>query len=169
MRRVRHDLRLATPWVLNGRVRRAAGLSQTNKEEPMERGPIPLNVHAALEPLIAAVIVAAPWIFGFSDVNSATWVCVVVGVVMLLAGSMTDWRMSLMRVISIRTHFMTDLVLAAVLILSPFIFGFSDDGGATLFTIIAGVLEAIAAISTRWDPVEAEEYHTRSTPGARTR
>ena len=63
----------------------------------MDRGPIPLNMHAALEPLIAIVIIAAPWIFGFSDTDSATTICVVVGVVMLLAGAMTDWRMSLVR------------------------------------------------------------------------
>jgi SPW repeat len=130
----------------------------------MERGPIPLNVHAALEPLMAIVIIAAPWIFGFSDVNGATVICVIVGIVMLLAGAMTDWRLSLVRLIPLRMHFATDLVLAAVLVLSPFVFGFSDEGGATRFTIIVGVLELMTALSTRWDPVEAEEYHTRSSP-----
>jgi hypothetical protein len=130
----------------------------------MERGPIPLNVHAALEPLMAVVIIAAPWIFGFSEVDSATAICVIVGVVMLLAGSMTDWRLSLVRLIPLRMHFATDLVLAAVLILAPFVFGFSDKGGATRFTIIVGVLELMTALSTRWDPAEADEYHTRSSP-----
>jgi len=130
----------------------------------MERGPIPLNMHAAIEPLMAIVIIAAPWIFGFSEVNSATVTCVIVGIVMLLAGSMTDWRLSLVRLIPLRMHFGTDLLLGAVLILSPFIFGFSDNGGATRFTIIVGALELMTALSTRWDPNEAEEYHTRSSP-----
>jgi len=130
----------------------------------MERGPIPLNVHAAIEPLMAIVIIAAPWIFSFSEVNSATVICVIVGIVMLLAGSMTDWRLSLVRLIPLRMHFATDLVLGAVLILSPFVFGFSDEGGATRFTIIVGALELMTALSTRWDPTEAEEYHTRSSP-----
>jgi SPW repeat-containing protein len=123
----------------------------------MDRGPIPLNVHAALEPLIAIVIIAAPWIFGFSDVDDAKAVCIAVGVVMLIAGSMTDWRLSLVRLIPLRMHLMTDLLLGAVLILSPFVFGFSDQGGATRFTIIAGVLELITALATRWDPLEAEQ------------
>ena len=123
----------------------------------MDRGPIPLNVHAAIEPLIAAIVIAAPWIFGFSDVDSAKAVCIVVGVVMLIAGSMTDWRLSLVRLIPLRMHLMTDLLLGAVLILSPFVFGFSDEGGATRFTVIAGVLELITALMTRWDPTEAEE------------
>lgn len=123
----------------------------------MDRGPIPLNVHAALEPLIAIVIIAAPWIFGFSDVDDAKAVCIAVGVVMLIAGSMTDWRLSLVRLIPLRMHLMADLLLGAVLILSPLVFGFSDQGGATRFTIIAGVLELIAALATRWDPLEAEQ------------
>jgi hypothetical protein len=110
-----------------------------------------------LEPVIAAVIIAAPWIFGFSNVDDATVVCVAVGVVMLIAGSMTDWRISLVRLIPLRMHLATDLLLGAVLILSPFVLGFSDQGGATRFTIIAGALELITALATRWDPIEARE------------
>jgi hypothetical protein len=134
----------------------------------MDRGLIPLNTHAAIEPLIAAIVIAAPWLFGFSDVDSAKAVCIVVGLVMLIGGSMTDWRLSLVRLIPLRAHLMTDLLLGAVLVLSPFIFGFSDEGGATRFTVIAGVLELMAALMTRWDPAEAEESavdrRSRSTP-----
>jgi SPW repeat len=134
----------------------------------MRRGPIPLNTHAALEPLIAIVIIAAPWIFGFSDADDAKTVCIAVGVVMLIAGSMTDWRFSIARVIPLRTHMMTDLALGAVLILAPFVLGFSDNGGATRFTVIAGALEILTALATRWDPLEAQESavegRQRSTP-----
>ncbi|HEX4668531.1 MAG TPA: SPW repeat protein [Solirubrobacterales bacterium] len=132
----------------------------------MDRGPIPLNAHAALEPLIAIVIIAAPWIFGFSDVGDAKAVCIAVGVLMLIAGSMTDWRFSLVRLIPLRVHLMTDLLLGAVLILSPFVFGFSDEGGATRFTIIAGVLELITALATRWSPAEAQPTYTRESRAA---
>ncbi|HEV7770536.1 MAG TPA: SPW repeat protein [Solirubrobacterales bacterium] len=134
----------------------------------MRRGPIPLNTHAALEPLIAIVIIAAPWIFGFSDVDDARILCIAVGAVMLIAGSMTDWRLSIARVIPLRMHMMTDLALGAALILAPFILGFSDNGGATRFTVIAGALEILTALATRWDPREAEESAVdrrhRSTP-----
>jgi hypothetical protein len=139
----------------------------------MDRGPIPLNAHAALEPLIAIVIIAAPWIFGFSDADDAKAVCIAVGVIMLIAGSMTDWRLSLARVIPLRVHMMTDLLLAAVLILSPFVLGFSDNGGATRFTVIAGVLEALTALATRWDPAEAApsavDRRSQATPAGHHR
>jgi SPW repeat len=131
----------------------------------MDRGPISLNTHAMLEPLMAVLIIVAPWLFGFSDVSDAQTICIVVGAVMLIAGAMTQWRYSLAKLIPLRTHFMTDLLLAAVLILTPFIFGFSDEGGATRFMIIIGVLEAFTALSTRWDPAEADEG--RRTDGGR--
>jgi len=122
----------------------------------MERGPIPLKMHAMLEPIMALLIIASPWIFGFSDVAEAKTIAIIVGVVMLVGGAMTRWRWSLAKVISLRMHFMTDLALGALLILSPFIFGFSDEGSATRWAIIVAVIEVLTALSTRWDPAEAE-------------
>src|SRR4051812_22521233 len=117
----------------------------------MDRGPIPLNVHAAIEPFAALLVLAAPWIFGFSDVESAQAVCIVVGVIMLASGAMTRWRFSLVELIPLRAHLMTDLALGALLVLSPFIFGFSDEGGAARFMLIVGALELATALGTRWD------------------
>jgi SPW repeat len=134
----------------------------------MDRGPIPLNLHAALEPLMAVVIIAAPWIFGFSETDSATAICVVVGLAMLIVGSLTDWRLSLRRVIPLRMHLTGDLLLGAVLLLSPLVFGFADEGGPTRFMVIAGALELMTALMTRWDRTEAEPTYTRErgTPAA---
>lgn len=121
----------------------------------MDRGPLPLKFHAAIEPLIGIILIAAPWIFGFSHTDDAKTLCIVLGILVIIGGAMTDWRVSLARVIPLRVHFMWDLLIALVLIAAPFVLGYSHSGGATRFTIIAGVLEAIAALSTRWDPAEA--------------
>jgi hypothetical protein len=126
------------------------------------RGLISVNQHATIEPLMAILFIAAPWIFGFSEVESATTLSIVVGVVMLLAGAMTKWRMSLVKLIPLRTHMMTDVAIGALLILSPFIFGFSDEGGATRFMIAAGVIELIATLGTRWDTRDEVERSGRT-------
>lgn len=128
----------------------------------MRKGLIPLDVHAGIEPVIAIVLIAAPWIFGFSDVHSATVISIIVGAVMLLSGAMTQWRVALVRVIPLRMHFMTDLVLGALLILAPFIFGFSGNGAATRFMIIVGALEVATALSTRWEPVADRDSRRHS-------
>jgi hypothetical protein len=70
----------------------------------------------------------------------------------LLTGLTTRWRMGLVRLLTLRVHRDMDLAVAAVAILAPFVLGFSDQGGPTRFLIIMGVLEAGAALMTRWDP-----------------
>jgi predicted cobalt transporter CbtA len=130
-------------------------------------------MHAAMEPLIGIVLIAAPWIFGFSHTNDAKVLCIVLGILVIIGGAMTDWRVSLVRVIPLRAHLMWDLLIALVLIVAPFVLGYSDQGGATRFTIIAGVLEAMAALGTRWDPAEAAAEHpanrgrATASPGGR--
>jgi len=132
----------------------------------MPRGPLPLSAHQAFEPVAALLLIAAPWIFGFSDNDTATTLSVIIGVVVLLTGMSTRWRMSLVKLIPLRTHFMMDLGVGIALIALPFIAGFSDHGGATRFFVIAGVLELGTALMTRWDLREevGAERRTRATP-----
>ena len=117
----------------------------------MPRGPLPLRMHAMMEPLAAILVIAAPWIFGFNDVDSATTLSVIIGVAILLTGMSTRWRWSLVKLIPLRTHFMMDVGIAILLIAAPWIFGFGDEGGAARFFVIAGVLELGTALMTRWD------------------
>ena len=117
----------------------------------MPNGPLPLKAHAALEPIVAIVLIAAPWIFGFNDVGSSTAVSIAVGVLMLISGMTTRWRLSIVKLIPLRTHFRMDLVLGVVLIVAPFVFGDSDRGDATRFLMIMGILELVTALGTRWD------------------
>jgi hypothetical protein len=134
----------------------------------MPKGPIPLKVHAALEPIVAIVLIAAPWIFGFNDVGSSTAVSIAVGVIMLISGMTTRWRMSLVKLIPLRTHFRMDLVLGAVLIVAPFVLGDSDRGDATRFLVIMGVLELATALGTRWDLRDEVAPANAGTAGSRT-
>ena len=132
----------------------------------MPRGPLPLRAHQAIEPFMALLLIAAPWIFGFSDNDTATTISVIAGVVLLLTGMSTRWRMSVVKLIPLRTHFMMDVGLGIALIAIPFIAGFSDDGGATRFFVIAGALELGTALMTRWDQREefGPDRAARATP-----
>ena len=132
----------------------------------MPRGPLPLSAHQVIEPVAALLLIAAPWIFGFSDNDTATTLSVIVGVVVLVTGMSTRWRMSLVKLIPLRTHFMMDLGVGIALIVLPFVAGFSDHGGATRFFVIVGVLERGTALMTRWDQREevGTQRRTRPTP-----
>jgi SPW repeat len=121
-----------------------------------------------LEPLVALVFIAAPWIFGFSDVNDAKTVSIVLGVLVLLTGLTTRWRMGVVKLLSLSAHRMMDVLVALVAIVSPFVLGFSDIGAPTRFLIIMGVLELGATLMTRWNERDefAVDHAGRSTrPG----
>jgi hypothetical protein len=131
-------------------------------------GPLPLRAHAMLEPLVGLLLIAAPWIFGFSDAGDATTVSIVLGALVLVTGLTTRWRMGIVKLLSLRTHRMMDALVALVAIVSPFVLGFSDNGAATRFLIIMGVLELGATLMTRWDERDefAVDHAGRSTrPG----
>ena len=52
---------------------------------------IPVQAHAVIDFLLAAVLIAAPFLFGFSDVGSATAFFIVMGLVAILSFLGTEW------------------------------------------------------------------------------
>jgi len=116
------------------------------------RGPIPLAAHAASEPFLAALWLVAPFLFGFDD-DTARTLAWIVGAAILLVGLTTRWRLALVRLIPLRMHQMLDLGLGALLVLAPFILGFSDESAPTIFFIVLGAGQVLAAILTRWEPL----------------
>jgi cyanate permease len=114
------------------------------------RGPIPLTLHQAIEPVVGLIFILAPFVLGFDD-SSAKTVSIVLGVAVLLVGMMTRWRMSIVKLIPLRGHFMADVGVGIVAILAPFVLGFSDESDATIFLVVMGVLELGAAFGTAWD------------------
>jgi hypothetical protein len=114
-----------------------------------KQGPVPAFVHGVLEYLVAALFIAAPFLFGFDD-DTATAVAIVVGVLILIVTASTALPTGLIKSIPVQAHAIIDFALAAVLIAAPFLFGFSDDGTATAFFIILGVLHLLLTIATRF-------------------
>jgi hypothetical protein len=130
----------------------------------MRNGPIPLAVHAMIEPVIALLLILAPFIFGFSDNDTATILSIVAGVVVLGTGMSTRWRLSLVKLIPLEVHRMLDLGLGVLLIIAPFVLGFSDESTPTIFFIVVGLGEIVAALATRWHP-EDDLAADRHRPG----
>ena len=114
-----------------------------------KQGPIPAFVHGVIEYLAAALLIAAPFLFGFDD-DTATAASIVVGVLLLAVTASTALPTGLIKSIPVQAHVMIDYLLAAVLIASPFVFGFSDDGTATPFFIVLGVVHLLITIGTRF-------------------
>jgi hypothetical protein len=123
----------------------------------LRQGPISLTLHAALEPLIAALLIAAPFLFGFSNRGAPTAVAIVAGVAVLVVAMSTDWRLSLIRAIPVPAHLAVDLGMAGVLIASPFLFGYSHRSAPTAFFIVVGVGLLLDVLGTRWYPAAGDD------------
>jgi hypothetical protein len=114
-----------------------------------KQGPVPAFVHGVIEYLAGALFIAAPFLFSFDD-DTATAVSIVAGVVILVVTASTALPTGLIKSIPVQAHAVIDFLLAAVLIASPFLFGFSDDGTATAFFIVLGVVHLLMTIATRF-------------------
>jgi len=116
----------------------------------LRQGPIPITLHAASEPFLVALLIAAPFLFGFSDASAPTAVSIIAGLAILVVAMSTRWKLSLVKVIPVEVHALVDLGVGALLIASPFIFGFSDEISPTTFFIVFGVVEILATLGTAW-------------------
>jgi hypothetical protein len=133
------------------------------------QGPIPAFVHGLIEYAAGVLLIAAPFLFSFDD-GSATAVSIIAGVVVLVITASTAMSTGLIKSIPVQAHVMMDYVLAAALIASPFLFGFSGDGTATAFFIILGVVHLLVTIGTRFIGEEQPpRRRRRGEPPAATR
>jgi hypothetical protein len=113
-------------------------------------GPLPYTVHGVLEYIVGVLLIAAPFLLGFTDQGAATAVSIIGGVVMLGLAASTRGPTSLNNAVPVPVHVVADLALGAVFIASPFLFGFSDEGSPTAFFIALGVLMLLGVIATRY-------------------
>jgi SPW repeat-containing protein len=116
----------------------------------IHNGPIPYFVHGVLDYLAGALLIVAPFLFGYSDRGAPTAVSIVLGVLVLIFAASTDGPTSLVNSIPVPVHILFDVAAGIIAIASPFLFGYSNDGSATPFFIAFGVVELLVAIGTRF-------------------
>ena len=119
----------------------------------LTRGPISPGVHGILDYVLGAILIAAPFVFGF-DGDTATTVCVVAGIAELGVAMTTAWSRGIIKLIPPAVHGVIDYIFVVALIAAPFIFGFSDDDTATAFLVIVGIGGLALVAATRFVPDE---------------
>jgi hypothetical protein len=102
--------------------------------------------HAVLDYLSAIVLIAAPWLLGFSDSSTATTVAVLAGILILGMSLLTNYEGGVLRTVPMAMHLNMDILLGIVLALSPWIFGFKDE--VYLPHVIMGLLALFSGLLT---------------------
>lgn len=115
----------------------------------LRQGPISRFVHGAIEYAVGVLLIAAPFLFGF-EASAAVALSIVAGVLLLVVAASTDGPTSLVDSIPTSAHLLLDVALAAVLVASPFLFGFHGESAPTAFFIVLGVGHLLMTIGTRF-------------------
>lgn len=93
------------------------------------------TLHGALDYIAALALIVIPLILGFDGLS--LWLSVAGGVGLILYSLLTDYALSIFRVIPFNVHTIFDSLAGVVFIAAPFVFGFS--GIIQIYYIIMGV------------------------------
>ena len=111
---------------------------------------IPTRFHAPLDYIVGAVLIAAPWIFQFSDSDAATAVSIALGVGLIAYSLFTNYELGVWRVAPMAVHNLIDIVAGALLAVSPWLFGFADDGANYWVPfVVIGVAAIFLGLTTK--------------------
>jgi hypothetical protein len=124
---------------------------------------IPTRIHGVLDYLMGVVLIAAPFILGFSDADNraAVYLPVVLGIGVIVYSLMTDYELGAARIIPMTGHLALDIGSGVLLAASPWLFGFANE----VFWphLIFGVLEIGAGLFTQTTPGTTHHGHSHGT------
>lgn len=105
------------------------------------------RTHGALDYVLGALLIAAPWILAFNRDGAETWVPVTLGVAVIVYSLFTDYEMGMVHRISMPMHLGLDVLVGLLLVASPWLWGFSEYVRTPHVTL--GVIAALAGIVTQ--------------------
>jgi uncharacterized membrane protein HdeD (DUF308 family) len=110
---------------------------------------IPTKVHAPLDYIVGAALIAAPWIFQFSEHKAATVVPIVLGIGLIAYSLFTNYELGVWKVAPMAVHNVIDVVAGAMLAASPWLFGFADESANVwLPHVIVGAAAIFLGLTT---------------------
>ena len=107
---------------------------------------IPTRVHGMIDYGFGILLIIAPFLLGFATGGAEQWVPTILGIAIIGMSLMTDYELSLPRVIPMPMHLGVDVVGGILLAASPWLFGFS--GRVYLPHLILGLVEIGTALMT---------------------
>lgn len=115
----------------------------------IRQGPIPVWLHGIVEYVAGVAFIVAPFLLAFES-GAAKAVSIIVGLVVLIVAAITSGPTSIVNQLPVSVHVVIDYGLVAVLVASPFLFGFSQETNPTAFFIAIGVIHLLVTIATRF-------------------
>jgi len=111
---------------------------------------IPTRVHGMLDYASGLLLIVAPYLFGFADGTAAQYLPQAIGAGILLISLVTDYELSLAKLVPMPVHLGVDVAGGLLLAASPWLFGFADR--VYWPHLILGLAEIGAGLMTRTVP-----------------
>ena len=111
---------------------------------------IPTRVHGMLDYASGLLLILAPYIFDFADGTAAQYIPQALGAGILLMSLVTDYELSLAKLVPMPVHLGVDAAGGLLLAASPWLFGFADR--VYWPHLILGLAEIGAGLMTRTTP-----------------
>jgi SPW repeat len=125
---------------------------------------IPTRLHAPLDYIVGAGLIAAPWIFQFSEHTTPTVLSIVLGVGLIAYSLFTDYELGVWRIAPMAVHNLIDVVAGAVLAASPWVFGFADEGANVWAPfLVVGLAAIVLGLTTKQQGGCSYRRHDAST------
>jgi hypothetical protein len=118
---------------------------------------IPTKVHGALDYIVGFALILAPWLFQFSQIGgAAVAIPVILGIGLIVYSIFTKYEWGIVKLMSMPVHLVIDLIAAALLALSPFIFGFYDVNNANQWLphVVVGITVILVVIFSQTQPAD---------------
>lgn len=122
---------------------------------------IPTRLHAPLDYIVGAGLIAVPWIFQFSDLTTPTVLSVVLGVGLIAYSLITNYELGVWKVAPMAVHNLFDIAAGAVAVAAPWLFGFADEGANVWAPfVVVGVAAIFLGLTTK----QESGYSYRKSP-----
>jgi hypothetical protein len=108
------------------------------------------RTHGIIDYVVGVLLILAPFILGFANGGAAMWTPILIGLLIIGQSLLTDYELGVMHKIPMSTHLGIDMAAGAVLLVSPFVFGFAD----LIWWphILVGAAEIVIALITKRVP-----------------
>lgn len=123
-----------------------SGVADVLSEKPLK--PLP---HAVADYAMAGMLMAAPWLFGFSRNRKATVNAVASGASVLALSLMTRYPLGVCKWVPFRVHGYIEAAAGALTAAAPWTLGFSRDRAATLTHVASGLATLAVFAVTDYD------------------
>lgn len=128
---------------------------------------IPTKFHAPLDYIVGVALIAAPWIFQFSDVTAATVVSIVLGIGLIAYSLFTNYELGVWKVAPMAVHNLIDVIAGGFLAASPWIFGFADESANVWAPfVVVGLAAVFLGLTTVQKGGYSYSKTTTPTPAA---